>query len=190
MGQVTEILVRLNAGDASAAPELLRSVYGELRTMAGSYLRSMQPGHTLQPTMLVHDVFLRLVGAKDVNWGNRAHFLAVAAKAMRRLLIDHARSRRAQKRGGREWRRVTLDEALDAVESKTVDVLALDETMTRLAALSERQAQIVELRVFGGLTIDESAHVLGVGSTTVKSDWLVARAWLRRELTGAAAHDP
>jgi RNA polymerase sigma factor (TIGR02999 family) len=182
VGQVTEILARLNAGDDSAAGELFPLVYEELRALADSFFRQFRPGDTMQPTALAHDAYLRLVAATDQQWENRAHFHAVAARAMRQLLLDYARSRRAQKRGGEAWRRVTLDDALASVESQTVDVLVLDETLGRLAVLNERQAQIVEMRVFGGLTIDETAVALGVGPTTVKSDWLIARAWLRREV--------
>jgi len=188
MGAVTQILDQLRAGDSSAEERLFPLVYAELRSLADSYFRKIPPGHTLQPTILVHEVFLRLVSTDKAEWKGREHFLAVAAKAMRRLLINHARDRRTQKRGG-GWERITLDEALADVETKTIDVLELDETMNRLAALSPRQAQIVELRVFGGMTIEEITQVLGLGATTVKSDWTIARAWLRRELIAAAPHD-
>jgi len=181
-GSITQVLARVNAGDESARSKLWSLVYDDLRALASDCFRRHDPTHTLQPTALAHEAYLRLVNPGDGNWKDRAHFLAVAAKAMRQILINYAHSKSAQKRGGGEWRRITLDEALDAVESKTVDVLALDETLTRLAALSERQAHVVELRVFGGLTIEETGHVLNVGPTTVKSDWLVARAWLRHEL--------
>ncbi|MCA9251648.1 MAG: sigma-70 family RNA polymerase sigma factor [Phycisphaerae bacterium] len=179
----TAILVRMCDGDRHAADQLLPLVYGELRALAGHLFEHVRPAHTLQPTALVHEAYVKLICANDPNWEGRAHFFAVAAKAMRQVLADHARKRNAEKRGGRDWHRVTLDDALSAWQSSDVDVLEFSEIIDELAKLSPRQAQIVDLRVFGGLTIEESAHVLGVGPTTVKSDWQIAKAWLKRALS-------
>lgn len=176
------LLADLAAGKAEAAAELLPLVYEDLREVARGYLRQERVEHTLQPTALVHEVYLRLAKASS-QWEGRNHFFAVAAKAMRRVLINHARDRGREKRGG-EWDRVTLDNMLDVLESSAVDVLDLDGALTELAALSERQARIVELRVFGGMTIEEVADVLAVGPTTVKADWRMARAWLKRRFFG------
>jgi RNA polymerase sigma factor (TIGR02999 family) len=182
MVAISETLARMRAGDVTAAAELFPLLYGELRALADAYFRGGNPGHTLQPTALVHEAFIRLMSASELAIRDRAHFLALAAKVMRDLLINHARDRQAQKRGGGDWRRITLDAALDELEANALDVLVLDETLSRLAVLSERQARIVELRVFGGMTIEEVAEALNVGPTTVKSDWLVAKTWLKREL--------
>jgi RNA polymerase sigma factor (TIGR02999 family) len=172
--------------------ELLPLVYGEMRRQAARYLRSQPPGHTLQTTALVHEAYLRLVGpdGAGADWQGRAHFFGVAAQAMRSILVDHARARRAAKRGG-GLRALTLSaaeaagtRANGAVESE-VDVVALDEALARLAALDPRQARVVELRYFGGLNIEETAYTLGVSHSTVEREWRTARLWLRREL-GAA----
>jgi RNA polymerase sigma factor (TIGR02999 family) len=160
----------------------LRIVYDDLRRLAASWFRSAGAPQTLQPTALVNEALARLMAAEATTWQDRAHFMAVAATAMRQVLIDHARRRRAQKRGGLNWRQITLHPAIRATGADCVDVLALDETLTRLAKLSARQARVVELRVFGGLTIEEASEVLGVGVHTIKSDWLVAKTWLKREL--------
>jgi len=177
---------QFRATDASAGARMFPTLYQELRDIADAYFRNAKPGHTLQPTALVHEAFLRLMSAGEVRIKDRAHFLALAAKVMRDLLINHAHRRQTQKRGG-DWRRITLDAALDELEANTLDVLVLDETLARLSALSERQARIVELRVFGGMTIEDAAEVLDVGPTTVKSDWLIAKAWLKRELERRSA---
>jgi len=179
-----EILVRLQAGDADAAGQLLPIVYHELRALAGRMFRDEPSHHTLQPTAIVHEAYLRLIASSGGTWTGRAHFLAVAAKAMRQILIDHARRRNAAKRGGADWRRISLDRALAAVEADTVDATDLDDALTRLAERSERQATIVELRVFGGLTVDEVADVMGLGRTTINGEWTIAKAWLKRELLG------
>jgi RNA polymerase sigma factor (TIGR02999 family) len=181
---VTELLARIDGGDAGAADRLMPLVYDQLRALAAGYFGRQPPGHTLQPTALVHEAFLRLARGQPIRWTGRAHFLAVAARAMRQILINHARDKGAAKRGG-GWRRITLDEAATPPDrpAPEVDLLVLDEAMERLAGLSPRQAQVVELRYFGGLTIDETAHVMDLGTTTVEDDWHYARAWLRRELT-------
>jgi RNA polymerase sigma factor (TIGR02999 family) len=165
--------------------ELLPLVYGELRRQAARHLGAQAPGHTLQPTALVHEVYLRLVDQPTVEWEGRAHFFGVAAKAMRSVLVDYARARHAAKRGGRA-RAITLGAAQGVARGTAdaeVDVLALDEALSGLAALDPRQAQVVELRYFGGLSIEETAHVLGVSGATVERDWKTARLWLRRELS-------
>jgi len=180
-GEITRILGELQAGDAEAADRLLPLVYDELRALAGSHMARRQAGHTLQPTALVHEAYLRLAGSEGDPWESRAHFMAVASRAMRQILINHARDKAAAKRGG-DRERVTLDEAVAVSDVRVLDVLALDLALSKLAGLNERQARIVELRFFGGLTIAEAAHVLGVGTTTVEDDWRMAKAWLSREL--------
>jgi RNA polymerase sigma factor (TIGR02999 family) len=159
-------------------------VYDELRRLAGRYLRAEGEGHTLQPTALVHEAYLRLVGQRNVDWRNRAQFLGIAAEMMRRILVNHAVARRTAKRGG-EATRVALDETLRVLEGDDVDLLALDGALQALAEVDARASRVVELRFFGGLGIDETAEVLGVSPATVKRDWTVARAWLRRELHAA-----
>ena len=175
------MLEELESGDPSAADRLLPLVYDEMHELAIQWLRHNRRDHTLQPTALVHEVYLRLVGAEDVAWQNRAHFMAVAAKAMRQILIDYARRRQAVKRGG-EWHRVSLDDAEDTSPLPDAELIALDEALNRLAKLNERQARIVELRYLAGLSVKETAHVMDVSIRTVKSDWRMARAWLSREL--------
>lgn len=172
--------IRLRAGTDGPASNPLRVIHDELRRLAASWFRT--PHGTLQPTALVNEALLRLMSADSLTWLDRAHFLAVAARVMRQVLIDHARKRRALKRGGLAARRITLHPGLKASMGECVDLLALNESLNRLAALSQRQARVVELRVFGGLTIEETAEVLDVGVTTVKSDWLIAKTWLKREL--------
>jgi len=182
-GEVTRILGELNAGDGSAAQRLLPLVCDELRALAGSYFRQQPSGHTLQPTAIVHEAYLKLAGGENVQWESRAHFMAVAAKAMRHILMNHARDKAAAKRGGGR-QRITLDEGVTPAGNgdRELDLLALDDALGKLSRLSERQATVVELRFFGGLTIVEAAHVLGVGTTTVEDDWHLAKAWLGREL--------
>lgn len=185
MGNATLLLERLQRGDRSASAELLPIVYDELRALANHFFQPQPRGHTLQPTALVHEAYIRLISQEDTEWAGRAHFVGVAAKAMRHVLIDYSRSRRAAKRGGDNWQRVTLDDAVGWIESSQVDIMDIDEALTELASRSERQARVVELRVFGGLTIEEVADVMDVGQTTVKSDWLFARAWLKKTLAGS-----
>ena len=162
---------------------LLPVVYQELRRLAASYIRHEKPGQTLQPTALVHEAYLRLMKDRPDRWQNKAHFCAIAAHSMRQILIERARARNAQKRWG-EKARITLEEELVQGGERTVDLLALDEAIERLAALDPAQARIVELRFFGGLTVEETADALDVSPATVKRHWTVARAWLARELEG------
>lgn len=167
--------------DEQAVAELFLLVYDELRTLAQRYLKQEPGGHTLQPTALVHEAFLRLIDQTRVNWQGKMHFYAVCAMAMRRILVDHARARRRGKRGG-GWRRMTLDPALAPGEEPDLDVLSVHEALERLAELDDRQARVVELRFFAGMSIEEVAHVLGVSKRTVEGDWTHAKAWLRAEL--------
>jgi RNA polymerase sigma factor (TIGR02999 family) len=182
---LTRTLVRVSNGDPAALEVLLPAVYDELRRLAAAELRHERPGHTLQPTALAHEAFLRLVNQREVTWQNRAHFLGVAAQAMRRILADYARRRRAEKRGG-DAVRVTMEEFDVAAAPAPVMADELDTALEDLARLEPRHARIVELRFFGGLTIEETALVVGVSPATVKRDWMLARAWLHRELRGEA----
>jgi len=177
----TQILIDLGNGDRSAANRLMPLVYDELHGLAGRFMRREPPGHTLQTTALVHEAYLRLIDQSRVDWKGRAHFFAVAAEMIRRVLIDHARQRRTAKRGG-SAHRVTLTDSIGACEQEQVDLLALDEALNELSALNERHGKVVELRFFGGLSIDETAHILDVSPQTVRSDWRMARAWLREFL--------
>lgn len=181
---VTELLSRIDAGEETAGHELLARVYHELRSLARGVLRQKAGNHTLQPTILVHDAWLRLAGSgAPRDFTGRQHFFSVAAKAMRQLVIDHARRSRASKRGGDlDWRRVTLHDAVDPSSSQEAGVLALHEALERLEQLDERLARIVELRFFGGLTVEETGAALGLPERKMKELWRVARAWLRREL--------
>lgn len=178
---VTQLLVRVNEGDSSAASELLPLVYEQLRALAGSYFRGQPADHTLQPTALVHEAYLKLVNAPDAAWQGRVHFCAVAATAMRQVLHDRARRRKAAKRGG-DAKRESLEQMETPVKGSVIDLVALDDAMERLALIAPRQARVVELRYFGGLTIEEASQVLDVSHGTVENDWRVARAWLKREL--------
>jgi RNA polymerase sigma factor (TIGR02999 family) len=178
---VTRLLEQLRAGDRNAVADLVPLLYDELRQLASKYLRRERPGHTLQATALVHEAYLRLVDQKDVGWQNRSHFFGVAAQQMRRILVDHARHRHAAKRGGAAPK-VALDEALVVSDQAAEDVLQLNELLTRLGELDEQQARVVELRVFGGLTVEEAAEALDISPATVKRDWAMAKAWLTREI--------
>jgi len=180
--EVTRLLVDWREGDQTAFDRLLPVVYDELHRMAARYMRGERPGHTLQTSALVNEVYLRLADYKQMQWQDRAHFFAVAAQAMRRILIDFARARQNLKRGGGA-ERVSLDEALVVTPEGGTDLLALDEALGRLAALNPRQSRMVELRYFGGLSEEEAAEVLGVAPRTVRYDWSLARAWLYRELS-------
>ena len=168
-------------GDKPALDELMPVVYDELRRVAQRYLSRERPGHTLQTTALVHEAYLRLVDQKSVNWQNRAQFFGIAAQMMRRILINHARERNAKKRQGYASK-VSLDDAVSLFENREVDLIALDEALDKLAALDAQQAQIVELRFFGGLTIDEAAEVMEISPATTKREWEAAKLWLRRQL--------
>jgi RNA polymerase sigma factor (TIGR02999 family) len=181
-GEVTRLLHELKEGHKEAEERLILLVYGELRRIAGAYLRHEAPGHSLQPTALVHEAYLRLTGLNKIDWQNRSHFFAVSATVMRRILVDHARARGARKRGD-GWDVVSLNEAILPSSARAPEILALDEALTRLATLDARQAKIVELRFFAGMSEDESADVLGISARTVKRDWRVARAWLFKELS-------
>ena len=178
-GEVTHLLQAWGHGDAAATERLLPLVYGELRRRAAAYLRRERPGHTLRPTDLVHEAYLRLC-SQNAAWQNREQFFGVAARLMRRILVDHARARRAAKRG--RGLRVTLSEALAASAPPEPDILDLDAALDELAARDERQARLVELRFFGGLTQEESAQVIGVSLATANREWAMAKAWLYRRL--------
>ncbi len=180
--EVTQLLVQYSNGDASALDALLPQVYDELHKLAASYMRRENPGHTLQPTALVHEAYFKLIDQRSVEWKNRSHFFGVAAQLMRRILIDHARQRLASKRGGSRAR-ITFEEALHG-DDDSPDLLDLDDAIKKLAKMDERQAKIVELRYFGGLSIEETAEVLQTSPATVKRDWTLARTWLYRELSG------
>jgi RNA polymerase sigma-70 factor (ECF subfamily) len=182
--QVTRILEDLGESDSAAAAELLPLVYTELHRMAESAFRRQRRDHTLQPTALVHEVYVKLVNQANAKWKDRKHFFTLAAKLMRQVLVDYARGHLAEKRG-RNWRRVTLDQAETPTATSSIDLVNLDEALARLTDLNERHARIVELRYLAGLSIDEVAEVLDVSRRTVQLDWRAARAWLRRELDGS-----
>jgi RNA polymerase sigma factor (TIGR02999 family) len=181
-GEVTQLLIAWNAGDRAAVERLMPLVYAELRRIAERQFRRERAGHTLQPTAVVHEAYFRLVDQTRVTWKNRGHFFAIAAQAMRRILIDHARAREAEKRGGKETQ-VSLDVGIASPEPvDDVDLLALDEALVRLKSLDEPQARIVELRFFGGLSIEETAEAMETSPSSVKREFRSARAWLFREL--------
>ena len=179
--ETTRLLAELSQGDSAAAERLFPLVYGELRALAASFFRRERQDHTLQPTALVHEAYLRLITPNCQNWENRAHFMAVAARAMRNALVDHARAKNAAMRGGATPTLLLEPDAVPAGEPG-VDTLALEEGLNNLARLDERKAKVVELRFFGGMTVEEVAHVLGVSISTVEADWRMARAWLLSEL--------
>jgi len=182
---VTQLLLAWSQGDESALQNLIPMVYRELRRLAHRYMSRESPAHTLQTTALIHEAYQRLIDTPHVGWQDRTHFYAVCAQLMRRILVDYARSRRYQKRGG-GIQLATFDETLIAPSERGRDLVALDEALTALATLDPRKAQVVELRFFGGLTADETANVLKVSSDTVLRDWKMARVWLLRELAGSA----
>lgn len=173
----TALLRRVAEGDPHAAPALMPLVYSELRRLAAVYMRHERADHTLQATALVHEAYLKLIEQRQADWRSRSHFCAIAAQAMRRILLDHARGRLRLKRGGRQCK-VSLSEMPAGWEGESAEMLALDESLTELARLDPRQSRIVELRFFGGLSVEEAAEVLGISPKTVKRDWAVARAWL------------
>jgi RNA polymerase sigma factor (TIGR02999 family) len=179
---VTQLLVAWGEGDKAALDELMPIVYDELRRLAQNYLSRERQGHTLQTTALVHEAYLRLVDQRSVNWQNRAQFFGIAAQMMRRILINHAKDRNAQKRQGYATK-VSLDAAVSFFEKRELDLMALDEALNGLAALDPQQTQIVELRFFGGLTIEEISEVLGISPATTKREWDSAKLWLRRQLS-------
>jgi RNA polymerase sigma factor (TIGR02999 family) len=180
--EITQMLVAWSNGRQEVLTELMPLVYDELRRLAAHYLRHERPDHTLQPTALVHEAYLRLVDQTNVRWQNRAHFFGIAAKLMRQILVNHALAHRAAKRSGTAIK-LTLDEAAGLSKQQDVDLVALDEALTRLAALGPQQGRIVELRFFGGLTIEETAEVLRISPASVKREWTMAKAWLHCELT-------
>lgn len=184
--RILQALTETGRPDAPAADRLFSLIYDELHAIADAYMSRERSGHTLQPTALVHEAYLKLVEGPPVAWRGRSHFYGIAARAMRQILIDHARRRGAAKRGG-GLERVTLDESGLADGRGDLDLLDLDEALLRFARLDDRAARVVELRVFGGLTAAESADVLGVSSRTIENDWSVARLWLGRELLGGSA---
>jgi RNA polymerase sigma-70 factor (ECF subfamily) len=169
--------VQLTDGDHDALDALLPLVYAELRRLAAGYLRRERHGHTLQPTALVHEAYLRMIDQTQVRWQNRAHFFGVAAQMMRRILVDHARSQQAEKRGG-DVQKLSLDENIDVSGERASDLVALDEALQRLAEIDPTKSRVVELRFFGGLSVEETAEVLGVSAPTVKRQWRMAKAWL------------
>jgi RNA polymerase sigma factor (TIGR02999 family) len=181
----TSLLRDLARGDRGAVDRLMPVVYEELRALAARYVGQQGGGQTLQPTALVHEAYMRLVAGPDGPFNGRAHFMALAAKVMRGILVDHARERAALKRGG-DLHRVTLDEEVAVSASREVDVLALDEVLTRLTSLDERKARVVELRFFAGMSIEQTAEALGIARSTVAEDWRTARAWVAMELVGGA----
>jgi RNA polymerase sigma-70 factor, ECF subfamily len=178
---VATVLGDLNIGSDKAAAELVVLLYSELRGLASSYLRRERCDHTLQTTALVHEAYLRLADQREVHWKNREQFMGVAAQLMRRILVDYSRGHDAKKRG-KDFEKVFLEEAAGVSKGKAADVVALDEALTRLAEFDPEQARLVELRFFGGLSVEEAAGVLGVSRTTVKRNWNLAKAWLAREL--------
>jgi len=180
--EVTEILNDVSAGDRKAADRLMPLVYDELRRLASRYLARERPDHTLQATALVHEAYLRLIDQTRVSWQNRAHFIAVAASMMRRILVDHARLHTTEKRGGRR-QKLSLDEAISFSKGKDLDIVALDDALGDLARLDPEQSRIVELRFFGGLTLEETAEVTGVSLSTVRREWEMAKAWLYDQLS-------
>ncbi len=180
-GEVTQLLVEIRAGNREAEVKLIPLVYAELRRLAAHYLRGERPDHTLQPTALVHEAYLRLTKLREMDWQSRSHFFATAATVMRRILVDHARAQQADKREGfREA--ISLDEALIVSPARSSQLIALDDALDRLAKLDVRRSKIVELRFFGGLNEEETGAVLGISVRTVKRDWRVAKAWLYNEV--------
>jgi RNA polymerase sigma factor (TIGR02999 family) len=181
-GEVTQLLAAWSQGDQAALDRLMPIVYDELHRLAHSYMDREQQGHTLQTTALVNEAYLRLIEQRRMNWENRAQFFGIAAKMMRRILVDFARRRHYLKRGG-DALRVSLGEAADTVEMRSADLIALDDALSALAARDQRKSQVVELRFFGGLSVEETALALGVSPSTVLRDWSLAQAWLYRELS-------
>lgn len=183
-GDVTQLLVRSRNGDPAALDRLMPLVYDELRLIAGRYLRQERSGHTLQSTALVHEAYLRLV-EQSTEWQNRAHFFGIAARIMRNLLVDHARCRLASKRGGAGLK-LSLDEAIELPKQREFHLVAVDDALTSLSRFDPQQSRIVELRFFAGLSIEETSEVLNISPSTVKRDWILAKTWISRELSGAA----
>jgi RNA polymerase sigma factor (TIGR02999 family) len=184
---ITQLLVDWGKGDQKALDKLMPLVYSELRRQAGNYLRRERPGHTLQPTALVNEAYLKLIDQKHAKWQNRAQFFGVAAQLMRRILVDHARAHQAEKRGGSDQQRLSITSAgqlgaKPVISEPSIDLLALHEALNELTGIDVQQSRIVELKFFGGLSIEETAEVMCIGHATVERDWKMARAWLRRKL--------
>jgi len=179
--EISLILKDWSGGKRESADVLLSLVYDELRRIARQYLRKERSDHTLQPTALVHEAYMKLIDISDVSWQDRAHFFAVASNVMRHILVDHARARQTEKRGG-DAQRIALEDAVNLSDKTDIDLLALDEAMRQLAEFDAQQSKIVELRFFGGLTIEETAHVLSISPATVKREWTMAKAWLFRRM--------
>ncbi|HJZ80769.1 MAG TPA: sigma-70 family RNA polymerase sigma factor [Pyrinomonadaceae bacterium] len=182
--EITDQLIAWSRGDAAALERLMPAVYQELRRIADYYLRGEQAGHSLQPTALVHEAYLRLIDQTKVEWHNRAHFFGVAAQMMRRILIDHAKAKQRLKRGGAAPK-ISLDETVDVTHERAAELVALDDALQILSEVDERKSRIVELRYFGGLTVEETAQVLGISDKTVMRDWKLAKAWLYDEINRA-----
>jgi RNA polymerase sigma-70 factor, ECF subfamily len=180
MADITELLQAAADGKAESENRLLEAVYAEMHRMAAGFMRRERVGHTLQPTALVNEAYVRLLGGKDVSWDSRAHFYMAASRTMRRILIDHARTRKAAKRAG-DWKRVDLDSGI-AYAQEDGDLLGLDAALEKLAVLNPRHVQVVELRYFSGLSVEDTARVLNISDTTVKRDWALARAYIEKEL--------
>jgi len=176
-GNITQLLIEVTNRNSAAVDVLLPLIYDELRSLAANYLRRERSNHTLEPTALVHEAYLRMVDQTQVNWQNRAHFFGVAAQMMRRILVDHARAHNAEKRG-QDFQKFSLDEHIDKAIERSSDLVALDDALQSLSEIDEQKARIVELRFFGGLSIDETAEVLGVSAPTVKRQWRMAKAYL------------
>ena len=179
---ITRLLIDWGKGDQASLEKLMPLVYSELRRLAGNYLRRERAEHTLQPTALVNEAYLKLVDQRNAKWQNRAHFFGISAQLMRRILVDHARQHQAVKRGGSAQQRISITSAERLAKQPEVDLLALNEALDELAKMDPQQSRIVELKFFGGLSIEEIAEVLGIGHATVERDWKMARAWLRRQL--------
>lgn len=179
---VTQLLQSWSHGNRQALADLLPLVYDELRRLAAGYMRFEAPGHTLQATALVHEAYMKLIQQRDVTWKSRSHFFGIAAQMIRRILVDHIRATRAQKRGA-GFAALSLDEAIGVSEKKNWEIIALDEALKTLARMDPQQARIVELRFFAGLSIEETAEIVGISPATVKRDWVTAKAWLFRELS-------
>ena len=185
---VTMLLKQVSNGNRDVLAELIPLVYDELRRLAAYHLRQERSNHTLQATALVHEAYLRLVDQRHVDWKNRSHFFGVAAHLMRRILLMHARKHHAAKRGG-SAQKISLDEAIVFTREKSAELIALDELLTQLTALDPQQARVVELRFFGGLSVEETAHLMDISTATVKRDWAMAKAWLAREMESVAGRE-
>jgi RNA polymerase sigma-70 factor, ECF subfamily len=186
--EITERLIAWGAGDRAALDQLLPIVYQELRRIAGNYLRRENPGHTLQPTALVHEAWLRLIDQTRVNWRNRAQFFGVAAQLMRRILVDHAKTKHREKRGG-DAVKFSLDDVINLSQERAADLLALDDALDGLARIDGRKSRVVELRYFGGFSVEETAQILEVSPETVMRDWKMAKAWLYQQIRRETSDD-